>query len=103
MWLVFVDDENGGNGYCGGCGYDNGSHSVELTGVYGTEAAANAAAGAHREEGDVDEHDGSDGEPRCQRRKVDVIKTTIRKTHNASDRSVYSFEADTDLDAPCNS
>ena len=66
VWLVFVEDESGGNGSYGGYGYDNGSHSVELIGVYGTEAAADAAAGAHREEEDVDEHDGCDGEPRCQ-------------------------------------
>ena len=102
VWLVFVEDESGGNGSYGGYGYDNGSHSVELIGVYGTEAAADAAAGAHREEEDVDEHDGCDGEPRCQRRKVDVIKTAIRKTHKSRYKSVYSFEADTDLDAPCN-
>ena len=102
MWLVFAEDESGGSGYYGGYGFDNGSHSVELIGVYGTKSAADAAAGANREEEDVDEHDGSDGEPRCQRRKVDVIKTAIRKTYSASDKSVYSFEADTDLDAPCN-
>jgi hypothetical protein len=43
VWLVFAEDESGGSGYYGGYGFDNGSHSVELIGVYGTKAAADAA------------------------------------------------------------
>jgi hypothetical protein len=102
VWLVFVTEEEGGNGYhgCYHGGYDNGSHSAKLVGVYGSAQAANTAADACREEDDDDSE--NDGEQCCRHRSVGVTKVEVRDSHKAADRCEWSFVADTDLDAPCN-
>lgn len=95
MWLVFLTEEMGGNGHCG-YDYDNGSHSAVLCGVYSTEEAAEEHAD------DLREDDDDDDEPTYKSRRVEVVRASTNSTYTPGCKSVWEFEANTDLEAPRN-
>ena len=103
VWLVFVTEETGSNGYYGGYGnYDNGSHSATLKGVYTSESEAKRHAATLRKDTDEDS-DYEEDEVPCERRSVKVVPAPVRSNFDSSQRGdIWTFEADTDLDAPRN-
>lgn len=98
-----MTEESGGDGYGGGYGnYDNGSHSASLVGVYASESLAERHANRLREEEEIDEDEEEDG-PKCERRSVVVVQAPVATSMEDNGTSnIWSFEADTDLEPPCN-
>ena len=98
VWLVFVTEERGGNGYCG-YDYDNGSHSATLEGVYASKSEAERHAATLREDTD-EESDDEDYEVRCERRSVKLVRAPVQSKFEDQEGNIWNFEADTDLVAP---
>ena len=99
VWLVFETLEEGGDGYCGGYGdYDNGSHSASLCGVYSSEKLAQKHAASLRCESD----DESGEEPTHEHKRHGVTVVVANVDSKPKSRAIWSFDADTDLQPPCN-
>ena len=101
VYLVFLEEERGGTGNYGGCGYDNGSHSAKLLGVYTSRLEAKRHADYERSDEDdgsaTEDADDSDG-IQSSRRCVSVVKAPISSSFKPDGANLWSFEADTTLE-----